>query len=198
MQADATETATPRRSAGATRERILEATNRLFYTEGIRATSADRIIEEVGITKVTFYRHFRSKSDLVVAYLTHQAAAEREWFQGMRRADDPLGSLHAIASGIGAASCSPGFRGCAFINAAAEFSDPHDPVRAVVDAHRQWMLETFAAIAADAGIEDTEGTARQLMMVRDGAMVNGYLGNPESVAESLRGAFDSVLSATRD
>lgn len=77
MQAGAKDTIAPKRSAGATRERILEATNRLFYAQGIRATSADRIIEEVGITKVTFYRHFRSKSDLVVAYLTRQAAGER-------------------------------------------------------------------------------------------------------------------------
>lgn len=198
MQAAATHTVAPRRSASATRERILEATNRLFYTEGIRATSADRIIEEVGITKVTFYRHFRSKSDLVVAYLTQQATAEREWFQSLRSASDPVGSLHAIAEGIGAVSCSPGFRGCAFINAAAEFSDSHDPVRAVVTTHRQWMLDEFAGIAADAGIDDTEKTARQLMILRDGAMVNGYLGEPESLTTSLRAAFDSVLTASRD
>lgn len=198
MQADTTDSVARKRSSSATRERILDATDRLFYADGIRATSADRIIEEVGITKVTFYRHFRSKSDLVVAYLTRQAAAEREWFQGLRLADDPMGSLHAIAAGIGAASCSPGFRGCAFINAAAEFSDPHDPVRTVVETHRQWMLDEFASIAADSGVDDAPETARQLMILRDGAMVNGYLGEPESLTTSLQAAFDSVLTATRD
>lgn len=195
MQADATETTAPKRSAEATRARILEATSRLFYAQGIRATSADRIIEEVGITKVTFYRHFRTKSALVVAYLTQQAMGEREWFEGMRRAGDPAASLHAIAGGIGAASCSPGFRGCAFINAAAEFSDPDDPVREVVDSHRHWMLDTFASIAAEAGIARSEEVARQLMILRDGAMVNGYLGQSESIADSLREAFDAVLTA---
>ncbi|MFT4085344.1 MAG: helix-turn-helix domain-containing protein [Nocardioides sp.] len=175
----------------------MEATTRLFYAQGIRATSADRIIEEVGITKVTFYRHFRSKSDLVVAYLTQLAAGERAWFSSMRSADDPVGSLHAIAGGIGAASCGPGFRGCAFINAAAEFSDPHDPVRTVVDTHRRWMLEEFAGIVADAGIAAAEEATRQLMILRDGAMVNGYLGEPESLTESLTAAFDSVLTAAR-
>jgi len=181
------------RSGPATRERILQAANELFYAEGIRGTSADRIIAQVGITKVTFYRHFPTKSDLVVAYLQQQAASERAWFSSMRRIDDPAGSLHEIAAGIGAASCSPGFRGCAFINAAAEFSDPEDPVRAVVATHRRWMLDEFADIAAELGAADPEATARQLMILRDGAMVNGYLGAPETLAASLEGAFRSVL-----
>lgn len=184
------------RSGPATRERILQAANELFYAEGIRATSADRIIAQVGITKVTFYRHFPTKSDLVVAYLTQQVEAERAWFSATRRAGDAAGSLRALAEGIGAASCSPGFRGCAFINAAAEFSDPEDPVRAVVDEHRQWMLDEFATIAAEAGAPDTDATARQLMLLRDGAMVNGYLGEPASVADTLEAAFGSALAAS--
>lgn len=197
MQTGVTPVTAPKRSAEATRERILAATNRLFYADGIRATSADRIIEEVGITKVTFYRHFRTKSDLVVAYLDQQAAGEREWFQSMRRVGDPVGSLQAIAAGIGAASCRPGFRGCAFINAAAEFPDPQDPVRTTVDAHRRWMLEEFASIAAESGVRDVENAARQLMILRDGAMVNGYLGEPEVLTGSVGAAFDSVLLAIR-
>lgn len=186
------------RSAAATRERILEAANDLFYGEGIRATSADRIIAEAGITKVTFYRHFPSKSDLVVAYLTLQAERERAWFTSMRRAGDPAGTLRAIAKGIGGASCAPGFRGCAFINAAAEFADPQDPVRAVVDEHRRWMLGEFAEIATEAGAADALGAARELMLLRDGAMVNGYLGETAAVAGSLGSAFGAVLAASRE
>ncbi|GAA2054805.1 TetR/AcrR family transcriptional regulator [Williamsia deligens] len=197
MSADTSEgTATPR-SAPTTRDRILGAANELFYSQGIRATSADRIIEQVGITKVTFYRHFRTKSDLVVAYLEHQAAGERQWMERLHDADDPLGSLRALAADLGAASCGPGFRGCAFINAAAEFSDPDDPVRGVVDGHRRWLLDTFADIAAEAGVGDTHATARQLMLLRDGAMVNGYLGTPSTVADALAGAFTSVIDANR-
>lgn len=189
-----TSTGTRSRSGPATRERILQAANELFYTHGIRGTSADRVIAQVGITKVTFYRHFPTKSDLVVAYLQAQAAGERAWFSSMRQVGDAQGSLRAIASGVGAASCSPGFRGCAFINAAAEFSDPHDPVRAVIGEHRQWMLDEFADIAIEAGARDSGATARQLMILRDGAMVNGYLGEPESVAASLSAGFDSVIA----
>ncbi|ALX66349.1 TetR/AcrR family transcriptional regulator [Microbacterium sp. XT11] len=195
MHAASAETTPKARSGHATRARILEAANDLFYADGIRATSADRIIERVGITKVTFYRHFRTKSDLVVAYLEGQAAAERAWMQSMRVSGDPASTLASIAAGIGGASCSHGFRGCAFINAAAEFSDPDDPVRAAVESHRNWMLGEFAAIAAEAGSADPAQTGRQLMILRDGAMVNGYLGDASSLAASLAAAFGSVIGA---
>lgn len=184
------------RSGPATRARILATASEHFYAHGIRATSADRIIEDVGITKVTFYRHFRTKSDLVVAYLDQQATAERAWMESVRRKDDPLGTLRALATDIGAASCSPGFRGCAFINAAAEFADRDDPVRTAVDAHRHWMLDFFADVAAEAGSEDVYAVAKQLMIVRDGAMVNGYLSDPAAVAESLGAAFASIVPGT--
>jgi AcrR family transcriptional regulator len=195
MHADTSEVVAQPTSGNATRARILAAASELFYAYGIRATSADRIIEQVGITKVTFYRHFRAKSDLVVAYLEQQSVAERAWMEGIRRQGDPLGTLRALATDIGAASCSPGFRGCAFINAAAEFSDPDDPARRAVDAHRRLMLDLFAELASEAGVEDIESVARQLMVLRDGAMVNGYLGDSASIADALGGAFTSILGS---
>jgi AcrR family transcriptional regulator len=194
MNAETDDSAPRRRTGSETRDRILTTANELFYAHGIRATSADRIIAEVGITKVTFYRHFRTKSALVVAYLEQQATAERAWLSSVRTAGDPVGSMQRLASEIGAASCRPGFRGCAFINAAAEFSDPEDPVRAAVETHRAWMLEEFADIAAEAGAADAPAVARQLMLLRDGGMVNGYLGDPTAVAASLGAAFTAVLS----
>lgn len=194
MQSDTTERAARTTSGPATRDRILAAANELFYAQGIRATSADRIIEVVGITKVTFYRHFRTKGDLVVAYLEAQSAAEQAWITSMREVGNPLGSLRAIAAGIGAAGCQPGFRGCAFINAAAEFPDPHDPVRQAVDAHREWIYGEFASIAAEAGVKDPASVGRQLVLLRDGAMVGGSLGDATELSEWLGAAFGSVVS----
>lgn len=198
MRADAPEAATRARSGPATRARILAAAGELFYAAGIRATSADRVIEQVGLTKVTFYRHFRTKSDLVVAYLEEQAAGERAWLESIRRDGDPVATLRALATDIGAASCRPGFRGCAFINAAAEFADADDPVRAAVEAHRRWMLELFTDLAAEAGAARVDATARQLMLLRDGAMVNGYLGDPSTVADALAAAFTAILTTAGD
>lgn len=178
-----------------TRERILESASGLFYAQGIRATSADRIIESAGITKVTFYRHFRTKSDLVVAYLEMQAAEERAWLTGLRIQGAPDRTLRELAAGIGAASCSPGFRGCAFINAAAEFADPDDPVRAVVHSQRSWMVGQFEEISKEAGASRPSEIARELMLLRDGAMVNGYVGEPSTVADALGAAFASVITS---
>ncbi len=196
MKAEVVDPMTRTSSGPATRARILAAAAELFYAQGIRATSADRIIEQVGLTKVTFYRHFRTKSELVVAYLEQQSSAEQAWMTSRRREDDPVGTLRTLATDIGAASCRPGFRGCAFINAAAEFADPADPVRIAVAAHRQWMLALFAGIAADAKVADVDSTAKQLMLLRDGGMVNGYLGDPASVATSLEAAFTSIIATS--
>jgi AcrR family transcriptional regulator len=187
--------ATPRRrNAADTRARILDAANALFYSHGIRATSADRVIERAGITKVTFYRHFRSKSALVVAYLEQQAESERAWMDATRRAEDPAGSLQDLAAGIGQASCTPGFRGCAFLNAAAEFAEADDPVRIAVDAHRTWMLAQFVEMAEESGADAPEVVGRELMLLRDGAMVAGYLSDPSAVAGVLGAAFADVLA----
>lgn len=183
------------RGAGETRRRILDAATGLFYAHGIRGTSADRIIEQVGITKVTFYRHFRTKSDLVVAYLERQAELERDAVARALQGAGPVEALGAIARTIGTVSCSPGFRGCPFINAAAETPDPDDPVRVVVDRHRRWCRDTFARLAAEAGVADADVAAGQLMMLRDGAMVAGYLGDPDEVAETLREACLAVVAA---
>lgn len=180
----------------ATRARILEAATQLFYANGIRGISADRIIELVGVTKVTFYRHFRTKTDVAVAYLELQAAREREMLEGAREGVSATDALRSIAHTIGEGACSPGFRGCPFINAGAEFADPTDPIRLVVDAHRRWTFELFARIAFDAGVDDADATASQLMMLRDGAMVGGYLSDAERVADTLAEAYLSIVRAS--
>src|ERR1700748_1620053 len=94
------------------RERIIEAATELFYAQGLRAVSAEKIIAQVGITKVTFYRHFPTKDDLIVAYLERRAKWERDAIaQARAAADDVPGVFRILAEAIGAESCSPGFRG---------------------------------------------------------------------------------------
>jgi AcrR family transcriptional regulator len=182
------------------RERILEAAAELFYARGIRAVSAEKVIAKVGITKVTFYRHFPSKDDLVVAYLQRRAQWERDAVGGARKAaeDDITEVFRMISEGIGAESCSPGFRGCPFINAAAEYPDADHPVRQVVTAHRHWFREAFAEMLRNSGItDDVPGAADRLVMLRDGAMVGGYLGDAATVAKSLYGAGRAVIEFHR-
>ena len=180
------------------RERLIEAASELFYAQGLRAVSADRIIERVGTTKVTFYRHFRTKDDLVVAYLEGRAAIEREGVGGAvaHAGGDAETALRLMSEGLGAVACSPGFRGCPFINAAAEYADADHPVRKVVDEHRAWFRSMLQKLTASIGIDDPT-VAEELMMLRDGAMVSGYLGNAEKVSAALLSASRAVIAAPR-
>ncbi|MGJ6965150.1 TetR/AcrR family transcriptional regulator [Streptosporangium sp. G11] len=177
------------------RERILITASELFYAEGLRAVSADKIIARASITKVTFYRHFPTKDDLIVAYLERRAAWEREAVRGAWEASngDVSGTLKLIADGIGTESCSAGFRGCPFINAAAEYADGENAVRKVVGAHRAWFHAKLAELVANAGIPDAETTADELVMLRDGAMVCGYLGDPAVVSRALYRAGMAIV-----
>src|SRR4051794_38783760 len=180
------------------RERILAAAARRYYAEGIRAASADRLLAEAGVSKVTFYRHFPTEDDLVVAYLQRISAAEREQVLAEQAAHphDPAATLRWYARTVGQLACGPGFRGCPFINAAAELPDAQHPGRQVATEHRAWLTAWAADLLAAIGVPAAEQKAEQLMMLRDGAMVAGYVGrDPESVAASLIAAGCAVIRA---
>lgn len=181
----------------AMRQRILESASELFYAHGLRAVSADRIVERAGITKVTFYRHFPTKDDLIVAYLQRRAEWERAGVSASREAGngDVVRGLRFLADGIGSEAFRSGFRGCPFINAAAEYADPAHPVRGVVAEHRAWFRRQLLEMLLESGVDDPERAADQLVMLRDGAMVDGYLGGPTSVGESLGEGFAAVVAA---
>ena len=177
------------------RERIIDAATQLFYAQGLRAVSAEKIIDLVGITKVTFYRHFPSKDDLIVAYLQRRAEWERNAILAVRQStgDDIPNVFRIIAEAIGAESCSPGFRGCPFINAAAEYPDPQHPVRQVVDAHRRWFKHEIEELLEGINVPNGGEVADELVMLRDGAMVSGYLSDPRIVASSLYNAGRAII-----
>jgi AcrR family transcriptional regulator len=157
--------------------------------------SAEKIIAQVGITKVTFYRHFPTKDDLIVAYLERRAAWEREAIAGARQAASDVPEVFRIvAEAIGAESCRPGFRGCPFINAAAEYADPDHPVRRAVDAHRRWFRQAIVDLLDEIGVPDSARAADELVMLRDGAMVSGYLSDPAIVAGALYNAGRAVIA----
>jgi AcrR family transcriptional regulator len=178
-----------------TRERIIEAASELFYAQGLRAVSADKIIAEVGITKVTFYRHFPTKDDLIVAYLERRAQWERDAVAAARQAAGNVpDTFRMVAQAIGAESCRPGFRGCPFINAAAEYADADHPVRKTVDAHRRWFKQAIKELLDELEVPDSARVADELVMLRDGAMVSGYLSDPNVVADALYNAGRAVIA----
>ncbi|MDM7989065.1 TetR/AcrR family transcriptional regulator [Arthrobacter sp. zg-Y877] len=180
------------------RERLVEAATELFYAEGLRAVSVDKVIERAGTTKVTFYRHFKSKDDLVVAHLERRAKIERE---GIAAAVEHSGgdadkTFQLIADALREMSCQPGFRGCPFINAAAEYPDPASEVRKTISDHRDWSKAAFVEIVRPLAPTDLNAVAEDLVLIRSGAMVAGYLdGDSDALAASFLRSCRAVIKA---
>ncbi|MEU7920787.1 TetR/AcrR family transcriptional regulator [Micromonospora zamorensis] len=176
------------------RLRLLTTATRIFYAEGIHAVGVDRIIAEAKVTRATFYRHFPSKDDLILAYLREIHRMERGTVEAAIAADSsPVDSLLAVAGSIAGNIQSPGFRGCAFLNAAAEYPDTDHPVHQEIIAHRQWFLDTLTTLMAQVHEETADPSARHFVMLRDGAMAAGCLFDPALVSETFLSGIEGLL-----
>jgi len=158
------------------RERILRTADRLFYDEGIHAVGIQRIVAEAAVTRVTLYRHFPSKDDLIAAYLERRAVYDRDQVDGIvaAHADDPLAALTELATALTRDDFGAVRRGCPFINASAEFTGSH-AARVKAREHRRWVTERIEELLRRLDHRAPGSTAEQLMMVRTGAVVSGAL-----------------------
>ncbi len=189
-------TTTPRPSAA--RERLLRTASALFYAEGLRGVGVDRVVADAAVTRATFYRHFPSKEALVVAYLEEVDRSVREAVGPVPDdADGAAAWLLALTGTLGDQVCLAGFRGCAFINAAAEYPDPASAPRRAVLAHRTWLEEQVTTAFAGTGHPDPAAAMRRWMVLRDGAMVAGYLDDPGAARAALDSGVRDLLRATR-
>ena len=139
------------RSPTKPRDRILDAADDLFYSRGIHAVGIDEIVARSSTAKATLYAHFPSKDDLIASYLQRRSAQWREHLSAelSRRGGSPAERIDAIFAMLARGCAIPGFRGCPFINAAAEYPDPAHPARVVADAHRAWVLALLTELAEE-------------------------------------------------
>ncbi len=176
------------------RTRLLTTATRIFYAHGIHSVGVDRIIAEAKVTRATFYRHFASKDDLILAYLREVHGVDRGAVETAIAANpSPADSLRAIARSIAQNIQSPGFRGCAFLNAAAEYPDTDHPVHQEIIAHRQWFLDTLTRLMAQIREETADDAARHFVMLRDGTMAAGCLYDPALVSETFLRGIEGLL-----
>lgn len=176
------------------RQRLLSTASRIFYAEGIHSVGVDRIISEAKVTRATFYRHFPGKEDLVLAHLQSADEAIRGQVEAAVAASPSAAdAVRAIAAGITAVIQSPGFRGCAFLNAVAEYPDPGHPVHRAVLAHRQWFLDTINTLMTSIEPTKAEPAARHFVMLRDGAMAAGCLFDPAAIGETFLRGVDGLV-----
>ncbi|HPW30671.1 MAG TPA: TetR/AcrR family transcriptional regulator [Rhodoferax sp.] len=174
------------------RERILEAAHKLFYSEGIRATGVDRIIEQSSVSKVTFYRQYASKDDLIRAYLDYRHENWISWFKSSLAdtATTDSNATEALVSTLRSWFAQPDFRGCAFLNAAAELGSSDPEILKVVSRHKQDMSsvvdEFFSGGALSVG--------RKLSLVIDGAIVHAQMGRPvDEVLEDFKVSVEAIV-----
>ena len=179
------------------KRRILETANRLFYDEGIRSVGIDRLISESSVTKATFYKHYGSKDRLIVAYITQRHELAKESAETLiRETNDSALSLNALIDQTVADVVSPGFRGCAFINAATEFTDSRHAVRQIVSDHREWYAETLSDLLKAVGHPLPGDGGDELVLARDGVMTGGYAGDPIAATTAFVRVVARVLDRT--
>lgn len=158
------------------RDKILHTAHDLFYSTGFKATGVDTLIKEAKVTKVTFYRHFPSKSLLILAYLHYRHEIWMNWFEASLRRNLNAGqtSSEALSAALYEWFVSPEFHGCAFINASAEAKseDIESEIKAICRDHKS---ETRKIIMLLTGITD-EQIVNQIMLLIDGAIIHAQMG----------------------
>lgn len=195
-------TVSPERPSAA-RDRILETADNLFYAHGLQAVGVDRIITEAGVTRVTFYRHFGSKDELVSAYLSQRGGRLRIRVAEAREvyALDPRGLLTFLAVTLMRDSESATYRGCEFVNAAAEITRDEHPVQRQGIDQRKWLVDVAEEALGALGHPEPHRLARKLMMLRTGAsMVLGldpYEDTRELFFETWQAMIDAELPRLR-
>ena len=187
-------------TAPSARDRILDTAFGLFYARGIKAVGVDLIIAESGVAKATFYKHFPAKDELVLAYLDK---VDGIWTGQLHAAAGaagpaPADQLVGLFDALGNACRRDNYRGCAFINAAAE-AMPGTPVHDRTVAHKRAVLAWIRELAVAAGAADPDALARSLALLLDGGLADGALAaDPEAAAAARRTAAALVAGATSE
>lgn len=184
------------------RERLLDAAEALIYSGGIHATGVDAIVRAAQATRKSFYSYFDSKDALVAAALARRHERWMNWFeQGtLRRGKTPRAQLLGMFDLLREWFASPGFHGCAFLNASGEIASPDDPIRIVAREHKAALLR-FIGERCDAFARETHGLgarhaaalARQWLVLVDGAIGVALVSGSADAARDAKAAAERVL-----
>jgi AcrR family transcriptional regulator len=181
------------------RERLLAASDELFYRDGVQSTGIDAVIEKAGVAKGSLYYIFGGKDELVAAYLRGRLEKWRQLVVSAQSnaADDPDAKILAVFDAIADYVSLPEYRGCPFHNAAAEA--PTGPAqRLAIEEYRTWLRQSFLRLAADTGVSDSEALAEALIVLYDGALATAGTAAPaRSAAMTAKRIARLTLAAAR-
>jgi AcrR family transcriptional regulator len=177
-------------------ERILHTASEMFYRKGIRAVGVDAISAEAGVTKKTLYEKYGSKDELIAAYLRARDERWRNWLVEFveRRGGSATERLLSTFDVLGEWMERENYRGCGFVNAAAEFPDADHPARAVVLEQKWWMRSYLTELATETGADDPEDLAERLLILHEGATVASSLGVAADAAQKAKQTAEVLVA----
>ncbi|MEY8838265.1 TetR/AcrR family transcriptional regulator [Cribrihabitans sp. XS_ASV171] len=179
------------------RDELVRKALEVYYRDGFHATGMDRLVAETGVSKTSMYKHFRTKEDLILAVLRLRDENFRNWLY--RRMEElettPEGQLLASFDALGEWFSQEGFRGCMFVKAGAEFQEKGHPIHAQASEHKRLLAEHYTALAEAAGARQPELLARQLLILKEGAIAGAVLLNGAEAARDAKAAARIIMKA---
>jgi len=176
-------------TAPSARECILATATELFYQRGIHSVGIDLVIAKSGVAKMTLYRQFGSKDDLVLAFLDRMNSEWMTWLRARvssprtRVKHRPLAVFDALREWFD----TPTFRGCPFVSTSAEFRDPAHSVHQAAWRFKQGLRDYLHELLSDGGYAKSAALADQFLLLADGAIVRA----------AMEGRSDSAIAAKR-
>lgn len=180
------------------RDKVFDVAADLFYRKGVRAVGVEEIVNRAGVAKISLYRSFASKDDLVVAYLEERNAAFwRQWDDNFaRHKGDPRRQLNAIMTYLAHRTAQPGYRGCPFINYCAEFPEASHPGHKVAEANKREMRRRFLELAEALGAKQPRQLADGLLLLVEGAYaISQTLGGAKGPGQAIVWAAKALVEA---
>ena len=170
------------------RDELVQKALQAFYRNGFHATGMDMLVAETGISKTSMYKHFRTKEDLILAVLRLRDEHFRNWlYRRMEElADTPRQQLLAMFDALEEWFDEPGYKGCMFIKASSEYQEASHPIHKQSADHKR-MLEThITELAEKAGLANPSSLARQLLLLKEGAIITAHLGHTDNPAQDAK------------
>jgi AcrR family transcriptional regulator len=184
--------------ASLTRQQIIEAADQLFYAEGLAAVSMDRIAERAGVTKKTLYYHFRSKDELMGAFLESRHGRVLERYQNWAGTNGTVAErVERMLRRLAQSTKEPSWHGCAFVRAACELADrPGHPAFLAARRHKRAFEQWIRELLASEGRPDVGHLARSLMVLLDGAIVQALIHRDSDYVESAALMARNLISTS--
>jgi AcrR family transcriptional regulator len=166
------------------RDRLLDAADRLFYREGVRAVGIDRVLAEADAAKASLYQHFGCKDQLVASYLERRTGDARSNIEAYLAGTPPSQRALKFFDWVVEWAESKDFRGCPMQHAVSELTDAAHPARAIAHGQREWFMERFLEWTIAAGVKDPQATARALVVLFDGAVAGSEVDGSQRASDA--------------